>query len=64
MPGLEGRFSTMMKAKVSAVLDRTEDPAETLDYSYEKQLELLQSVKSGIADVVTSKPESTDPPCG
>jgi phage shock protein A len=55
MPGLQGRFSTMMKAKVSAVLDRTEDPAETLDYSYEKQLELLQSAKSGIADVVTSK---------
>jgi phage shock protein A len=55
MPGLEGRFSTLMKAKVSAVLDRAEDPAETLDYSYEKQLELLQQAKSGIVDVVTSK---------
>src|SRR6185436_20183177 len=28
---------------------------ETLDYSYEKQLELLQNVKRGIADVVTAK---------
>ena len=55
MPGLTGRFNTLMKAKVSSVLDRAEDPAETLDYSYEKQLELLQSVKGGIADVVTSK---------
>jgi phage shock protein A len=55
MPGLSGRFSTLVKAKVSAVLDRAEDPAETLDYSYEKQLELLQSAKSGLADVVTSK---------
>jgi len=55
MPGLKGRFSTVVKAKVSAALDRTEDPAETLDYSYEKQLELLQNVKSGIAEVVTSK---------
>ncbi len=55
MPGLTGRFSTLVKAKVSAALDRTEDPAETLDYSYEKQLELLQNVKSGIADVVTAK---------
>ncbi len=55
MPGLEGRFSTIVKAKVSAALDRAEDPAETLDYSYEKQLELLQSAKSGIAEVVTSK---------
>jgi phage shock protein A len=55
MPGLQGRFSTLVRAKVSSVLDRAEDPAETLDYSYEKQLELLQNVKSGIADVVTAK---------
>jgi phage shock protein A len=55
MPGLGGRMSTLVKAKVSKLLDRAEDPAETLDYSYEKQLELLQNVKKGIADVVTSK---------
>jgi phage shock protein A len=55
MAGLSGRFSTMIKAKVSKLLDRAEDPAETLDYSYEKQLELLQNVKKGIADVVTAK---------
>jgi phage shock protein A len=55
MPGLWGRFSTLIKAKVSRLLDRAEDPAETLDYSYQKQLELLQNVKRGIADVVTSK---------
>jgi phage shock protein A len=55
MPGLGGRFSTVIKAKISKLLDRAEDPQETLDYSYEKQLELLQNVKKGIADVVTSK---------
>jgi phage shock protein A len=55
MPGLTGRFNTLMKAKVSSVLDRAEDPGETLDYSYEKQLELLQQAKSGIVDVVTAK---------
>jgi phage shock protein A len=55
MPGLSGRFSTVVKAKISKMLDRAEDPQETLDYSYEKQLELLQNVKKGIADVVTSK---------
>jgi phage shock protein A len=55
MPGLTGRFNTIVKSKVSSVLDRAEDPAETLDYSYEKQMELVQKVKSGIADVVTSK---------
>jgi phage shock protein A len=55
MPGLGGRMSTVIKAKISHLLDRAEDPAETLDYSYEMQLEQLQNVKRGIADVVTAK---------
>ena len=55
MPGLGGRMSTVVKAKISKLLDRAEDPAETLDYGYQKQVELLQNVKKGIADVVTSK---------
>jgi phage shock protein A len=55
MPGLSGRMSTVIKAKVSHLLDRAEDPAETLDYSYEKQIEQLQNVKRGIADIVTAK---------
>jgi phage shock protein A len=48
-------MSTVIKAKISKALDRAEDPAETLDYGYNKQLELLQNVKKGIADVTTSK---------
>jgi phage shock protein A len=55
MAGLTGRMSTVVKAKVSKLLDRAEDPAETLDYSYQKQVEQLQNVKKGIADVVTAK---------
>ena len=55
MAGLTGRVSTVVKAKVSKLLDRAEDPAETLDYSYQKQVEQLQNVKKGIADVVTAK---------
>jgi phage shock protein A len=55
MPGMGGRMSTVIKAKISKLLDRAEDPAETLDYSYQKQLESLQNVKKGIADVVTAK---------
>jgi phage shock protein A len=55
MPGLMSRASTVVKAKFSKLLDRAEDPSETLDYSYEKQLQLLQNVKRGVADVVTSK---------
>src|SRR4051794_4209250 len=55
MAGLMGRASTVVKAKFSKLLDRAEDPGETLDYSYEKQLQLLQNVKRGIADVVTAR---------
>jgi phage shock protein A len=53
--GLFERMSLVIKAKLSRLLDRAEDPSETLDYSYEEQLKLLQNVKRGIADVVTSK---------
>jgi phage shock protein A len=55
VPGMSGRMSTVIKAKISKLLDRAEDPAETLEYSYQRQMELLQNVKKGIADVVTSK---------
>ena len=55
MAGLAGRMSTVIKSKVSRMLDKSEDPGETLDYGYQKQVELLQNVKKGIADVVTSK---------
>ena len=55
MPGLAGRMSTVVKAKISKLLDKAEDPAETLDYGYQKQVEMLQNVKKGIADVATSK---------
>jgi phage shock protein A len=45
----------VFKAKINKLLDRAEDPGETLEYSYQKQMELLQQVKKGIADVVTAK---------
>ena len=55
MAGLMSRFTTLFKVKANKALDRAEDPGETLDYSYQKQLEMLQKVKRGVADVVTSK---------
>ncbi|MEA2128993.1 MAG: phage shock protein [Solirubrobacteraceae bacterium] len=55
MAGMAGRMSTVIKSKISRLLDKAEDPGETLDYSYQKQLESLQGVKKGIADVVTAK---------
>ncbi|MEN6517095.1 MAG: PspA/IM30 family protein [Methanospirillum sp.] len=53
--GLLNRMGTVVKAKMSKLINAAEDPRETLDYSYEKQLELLQNVKRGVADVTTSK---------
>ena len=55
MAGMGGRMSTVIKAKINKLLDKAEDPSETIEYSYQKQMELLQNVKKGIADVVTSK---------
>src|SRR5881275_212383 len=49
------RTMTVIKAKWNKLLNKAENPNETLDYSYEKQLELLQNVKRGVADVVTAK---------
>ncbi|MEI7778902.1 MAG: PspA/IM30 family protein [Actinomycetes bacterium] len=53
--GLWQRFTMVFSAKASRALDRAEDPRETLDYSYEKQLELLAQVRRGVADVATSR---------
>src|SRR5438445_206849 len=55
MASLWQRFKMIFGSKVSQALDRAENPTETLDYSYEQQLTLLQNVKRGIADVVTAK---------
>ena len=55
MPGLWSRFMLIFRSKASKALDRAENPNETLDYSYERQLEQLQNVKRGIADVTTAK---------
>ncbi|MGH9000061.1 MAG: PspA/IM30 family protein [Acidimicrobiia bacterium] len=53
--GLMKRFSDIFRAKTSKLLDKAEDPRETLDYSYERQLEMVQQVRRGLADVATSR---------
>lgn len=53
--GLISRMSTVIKSKVSKLLERAEDPRETLDYAYQRQLEHLQNVKRGIVEVVASR---------
>jgi phage shock protein A len=53
--GLLSRTTTLIKVKVNKLLGAAEDPREMLDYSYEKQLQMLQDVRRGIVDVTTSK---------
>jgi phage shock protein A len=49
------RMSMIFRAKANKALDKAEDPRETLDYSYQRQLEMLQKVRRGVADVATSR---------
>ncbi len=53
--GVMSRMSTVVKSKMNRILDRAEDPRETLDYAYDKQREMLQNVKRGIVEMVTTK---------
>ncbi|MGZ3582692.1 MAG: PspA/IM30 family protein, partial [Ktedonobacterales bacterium] len=53
--GVFSRFTNYIKTVMSSFLDRAEDPGQTLDYSYQKQLEQLQNLRRSIADVVTSE---------
>jgi phage shock protein A len=49
------RITMIFRSKANKALDRAEDPRETLDYSYQRQLELLGKVRRGVADVATSR---------
>jgi len=53
--GIWERFKLIFSSKANKALDKAEDPREVLDYSYEKQLELLTKVRRGVADVATSR---------
>jgi len=53
--GLMNRISTVIKQKANVLVDKYEDPREALDYSYTKQIELLNKLRRDIAEVVTAK---------
>ncbi|GAA1914096.1 PspA/IM30 family protein [Streptantibioticus ferralitis] len=55
MTSITRRIAALFRIKVDKALDRAEDPRELLDYSYEKQLDLLQKVRRGMVDVATSR---------
>ncbi len=49
------RLKLALTAKLSRLLDRAEDPAEMLDYSYELHVEQLYGMRRDIADLATAK---------
>lgn len=49
------RITTMFAAKANRAVDAAEDPAEMLDYSYERQLQMLREVKRGTVEVTAAK---------
>lgn len=53
--GLLNRISTVIKQKANYLVDKYEDPRQALDYSYEKQRELVNRLRRDMAEVVTSK---------
>ncbi|HVB76255.1 MAG TPA: PspA/IM30 family protein [Candidatus Nitrosotalea sp.] len=48
-------MSDVIQQKLNHVLDRAEDPAESMDLAYQKQLQALQQMRANVADVLTSE---------
>ncbi|MBO1414563.1 PspA/IM30 family protein [Streptomyces sp. FH025] len=55
MAGIASRIAELFRIRANQALDRAEDPREVLDYAHTQQLELLQKVRRGLADVATSR---------
>jgi phage shock protein A len=49
------RLRTLIKAKLSGLFDRAEDPSATLDYGYVRQMEQLTGLRNAILELVTAK---------
>jgi phage shock protein A len=53
--GVMKRLQGIFQAKSNAALNKMEDPRQTLDLSYEQQLDNLTKVRRAIADVATAR---------
>ena len=49
------RMKALIAVRSHATLDRAEDPVDVLEFAYGKQIDALQDVRRGIADVLTSE---------
>ena len=53
--GVFKRFAAIVRAKVNKLLDRAEDPRDTLDLSYTQQIQNLQKLRRSVAEVATAR---------
>jgi phage shock protein A len=53
--GMLSRMYEIFQAKMNRLLNRVENPSDTLDLSYEKMLKGLQDTKRSLADVVAEQ---------
>jgi len=53
--GLLSRISLLARGKISAALDRAEDPREVLEYGYQQQQRRLVQVRRGLVEVAASR---------
>ncbi|HEY6537666.1 MAG TPA: PspA/IM30 family protein [Candidatus Dormibacteraeota bacterium] len=49
------RVVNLAQQRITRLLNRAENPVDALDLSYQKQLQALQQVRRGVAEVVTSE---------
>ena len=49
------RFRNLFRIKANRAMDRFDDPRESLDDSYERQLRLLAQLRQGLAEVATAR---------
>src|ERR687893_54709 len=49
------RISTVISQKANTLLERFEKPQEALDYSYVKQVEMLNKLRRSLAEITTSR---------
>jgi phage shock protein A len=52
---VQGWLVVLLRRLALRVLDDLDDPRETLDHAYQRQLELQQTMRRGLAEVVTTR---------
>jgi phage shock protein A len=52
---MSARLRDLFRVKANAAMDRVEDPRQSLDDGYERQLDMLAQLRRGVAEVTTAR---------